>query len=186
MADSTPRTSQAPPATKRAEGDLSPAWPSNAGSRSTTPASTAPASTAPAGAGTVGSASSATTAGTVGTTSTAGTQADRMRVDRRASPLVRMARMVWLLWLVAEIIVGLRVIFMAVNASSGSGFVTFINRISDPLVTPFRSIMGNHLIGNHGVLESSALIAMAVFLAAALVLATFLRILAAPRVRAVA
>jgi len=167
MAEPTPRAAQATPGTTRAEGDLSPAWPTRG---STQPTST---STTPATPATSRAERDAAVAPT----------ADRRRLYTGFSPMRRLSQMIWLLWLVAELIVGLRVVFKAVAANSGSSFVSFINDLSNPLVAPFRSIMGDHAIGNRGTLESSSIIAMLVFFAAALILAVFLRILAAPRAR---
>jgi len=171
MADPTPRT-QAPAGTTRAEGDLSPAWPAGQ-PRATTAAGTTDAAGRPVSAAPVADPAAATTP-------------DRMRVYSGTSPMLRMSRMVWLLWMIAELIVALRVIFKAVAANPDAGFVSFIYGISGPLTAPFRPIMGDRVIGTHGVLEASSLIAMVIFFAGALILASFLRILAAPRVRAVA
>ena len=181
MAQQAQRANEAP---TRTEGDLTPAWPADrsvAPARPTTPGKAdaeltgrATSTAAPAG------------ARTPATTDAAATAPDRMRVYAGMSPLRRASQMIWLLWMVSELIVGLRVIFMGLGANPDAGFVSFINGISGPLIAPFHNIMQPRAMGSHGILEPAALIAMVVFFAGALILASFLRILAAPRVRAVA
>lgn len=175
MADPTPRAAETGvPRTAAADGDVSPTRPTSRDTVVDRPMNRAETVTP--------------TRGTAVPATAADAPARRggRAVYEGVSPVRRINQMVWLLWLVAELIVGLRVIFKAVAANQSAGFVSFINGISGPLVAPFRPIMHDRLVGNNGVLEPSSLIAMIVFLAAALILTAFFRILAAPRARAVA
>ncbi len=98
-----------------------------------------------------------------------------------AEPGYRAVQLVWLLLTVAEALVGLRVIFRALSANPAAGFVRFVDTVAGALVSPFHPIVADARLGNNGVLEIGSLIAMAVFLAAALALVRLLRILTAPR-----
>lgn len=98
-----------------------------------------------------------------------------------AEPGYRAVQLVWLLLTVAEAFVALRVIFRAVGANPTAGFVRFVDTVAGALASPFHPIVADTGLGNGGVLEVGSLIAMAVFLAAALVLVRLIRILTAPR-----
>ncbi|HEY7201390.1 MAG TPA: hypothetical protein VIC57_14305 [Candidatus Dormibacteraeota bacterium] len=96
-----------------------------------------------------------------------------------ALPLAaRLVRLIWFLLVVAESIVGLRVLFRAL-ASREEGFVRFIYVISTPLTAPFRPIVGDQQVGSEGrrVLEVSSLIAMLLIFLAAYLLVTLIDII---------
>jgi hypothetical protein len=99
-------------------------------------------------------------------------------------PGYRAVQLVWLMLTVAEAFVALRVIFKAVNANPSAGFVDLVDAVAGALVAPFHPIVADARLGGGGVLETGSLIAMAVFLAAALVLVRLIRILTAPRMPA--
>jgi hypothetical protein len=98
-----------------------------------------------------------------------------------SEPGYRAVQLVWLLLTVAETFVALRVVFRAVGANPAAGFVRFVDAVAGVLVAPFHPIVADARLGTGGVLEIGSLIAMAVFLAAALVLVRLIRILTAPR-----
>jgi hypothetical protein len=87
-----------------------------------------------------------------------------------------LSRLVYFLVDVIEIILGLRFLLKALGANA-NGFVTFIYRISQPLVNPFLGIFP--AAGGGGmVLEWATLLAMAVYaLLAMLVVRLFLILL---------
>ncbi|HEX6492183.1 MAG TPA: hypothetical protein VF112_01660, partial [Candidatus Dormibacteraeota bacterium] len=101
-----------------------------------------------------------------------------------AEPGYRVVQMIWLLLTAAEAFVGLRVIFRAVRANPDAGFVRFVDTVAGALVAPFHPIVDDRRLNSGGMLEIGSLIAMAVFLVAALLLVRLVRILTAPRVAA--
>jgi hypothetical protein len=110
------------------------------------------------------------------------------RTVRRRSVLLepgyRAVELVWLLLTVAEAFVGLRVLFTALNARPDAGFVRFVDTVAGALVAPFHPIVSDTHLRGGGVLEIGSLIAMAVFLAAALAVVRLVRILTTPRLPA--
>jgi uncharacterized protein YggT (Ycf19 family) len=101
-----------------------------------------------------------------------------------AEPGYRAVQMIWLLLTAAEAFVALRVIFRAVRANPDAGFVRFVDFVGGWLTAPFRPIVADSRVSGGGMLEIGSLIAMAVFLVAALLLVRLVRILTAPRVPA--
>lgn len=93
----------------------------------------------------------------------------------------RAIQTVWLLAAITESILGLRVLFHAVNANGATAVVRFIDFLSAPLLSPFRDIVNDYRLGNGGMLNISALITMAVYLIATFIVARFIRIATAPR-----
>jgi uncharacterized protein YggT (Ycf19 family) len=189
MADPTTRTAADTEAARAARAP-SPAW--SPGERNlfgqrVEPAWAAPAA-APAEARKIepiaadGAAGTGAAAG--GTEKTAASK--RTGLSTGVSPTRRAMQMIWLLWLVSDLLVALRLILKAVGANENAGFVSFIYGAAGPLVAPFRPMVSDQGIGSNGVLEYSSIIAIAVFLAAALILTAFLRIVSAPRLRAAA
>jgi uncharacterized protein YggT (Ycf19 family) len=93
----------------------------------------------------------------------------------------RVIRGIWFLLAVAESIIGLRVLFRALAARE-EGFVRFIYMISDPLVAPFRPIIGDLAAGKErrNVIEVSSIVAMLLLFLAAYLLVTLIVIIFAP------
>jgi uncharacterized protein YggT (Ycf19 family) len=105
--------------------------------------------------------------------------AQRRRTYVVSDPAFRAVQTVWWLLGVVEAIIGLRVLFRAL-AAVDTGFVAFIYAVSDPLVAPFRGIVADY-VRRGNVIEIGSLIAMGVYLLAAVLVVRLLRILLAPR-----
>jgi len=94
----------------------------------------------------------------------------------RRSPLYGMAALVCFIAGVIEAFLALRIVFKALAANAGAGFVDVVYRVASPFMAPFGGILGNNGLGNGGVLESAAVIAFAVWGVAALLLVTLVRV----------
>ena len=76
---------------------------------------------------------------------------------------------------VVETLLGFRLAFLLSEANSANSFVDFIYDVTKPLVEPFQGIIANDTLSNGGLFEPATVIAMAVYLAAAvLVIAVIL------------
>jgi uncharacterized protein YggT (Ycf19 family) len=69
-----------------------------------------------------------------------------------------------------ETLLGFRLAFLLGEANSANGFVDFIYDVTKPLVEPFQGIIANDTLNNGGLFEPATVIAMAVYLAAAVFL----------------
>jgi uncharacterized protein YggT (Ycf19 family) len=76
---------------------------------------------------------------------------------------------------VVETLLGFRLAFLLSEANAANGFVDFIYDVTKPLVEPFQGIIANDTLNNGGLFEPATVIAMVVYLlAAVLVIAVIL------------
>ena len=76
---------------------------------------------------------------------------------------------------VVETLLGFRLAFLLSEANAANGFVDFIYDVTKPLVEPFQGIIANDALSNGGLFEPATVIAMVVYLlAAVLVIAVIL------------
>lgn len=92
--------------------------------------------------------------------------AGRRTLIRYASPV---ARLIWTVLTIVNVILALRFLLRLVGASTASGFTDLIYTLSAPLVDPFVGILRSTAT-NSGVAEWTTLIAMVVYWAVAWVL----------------
>jgi hypothetical protein len=81
----------------------------------------------------------------------------------RANLRYWIARVVYFVLGVLEVIMGLRFIFRLLGANQGSPFAMFLYGLSHVFVAPFNGIFNDQAIGNTSVFEVSTLIAMLVY-----------------------
>lgn len=99
-----------------------------------------------------------------------------------AAPLPRsygdwVARLVYYLFAVAEILLALRVILKLIAANPASGFTRFIYAITVPLIAPFRNIVAAPTAANGSTLEISSLFAIVIYLIACWLLLRLLHLI---------
>jgi len=78
---------------------------------------------------------------------------------------------------IAELILGLRVLFLLLSANPNSGFVNWIYKTSDSLISPFRGIFNAQTIGRGHILDVSALLAMIIYALFGYVLVSLVHVL---------
>jgi hypothetical protein len=71
---------------------------------------------------------------------------------------------------VIEALFGFRLAFLLTEANPSNGFVDFIYDVTKPLVEPFQGIIANDTLNNGGVFEPATVIAMVVYLVAAVLI----------------
>ena len=74
----------------------------------------------------------------------------------------QVARIIWTILSVLEILLGLRFVLKLIAANANSGFAVFIYGITGPFVAPFTALVGTPTSGGT-ILEVTTLIAMAVY-----------------------
>ena len=84
-----------------------------------------------------------------------------------------------LILLVIEGLIGTRFVLKLAGATEGNGFVDFIYTVSDPLVRPFQGIFDEQTVGDDGIFEPEALIALIVYPIVAMLIGMLIRTIAA-------
>lgn len=84
------------------------------------------------------------------------------RVYEKKKTIFRTYQIVWYILAVIEILLGFRMVLLALGANPTSGFTSFVYALSDPLALPFRGILGTGVSGAQ-VFEWSTIIAAIVY-----------------------
>jgi len=74
----------------------------------------------------------------------------------------KLDRIVWLVAIILEILIGFRVFLKVIAANPASGFASFIYAVTAPFLAPFAGLTSTPS-ANGAVLEISSIIAMAVY-----------------------
>lgn len=82
---------------------------------------------------------------------------------RRFNGLDRIARVIYFVLGVLEVLLALRFLFRLISADSTNGFANFIFNFTGPFVAPFNGIFNDQALTRTGVLEFSTLLAMAIY-----------------------
>ena len=83
-------------------------------------------------------------------------------VKSYAYPDLKLDRVIWLIAIILEILIGFRVFLKLIAANPQSGFANFVYNNTTPFLTPFAGLTTTPS-ANGSVLEISSVIAMAVY-----------------------
>jgi YggT family protein len=79
------------------------------------------------------------------------------------SAVARIVNIVYFLFGLLEVLLGIRIILHMAGANAGNGFASFIDTVSAPFVAPFASLVPNPALSGTSTAEIATMIAMIVF-----------------------
>jgi hypothetical protein len=80
--------------------------------------------------------------------------------ENQNSSIGRIVYIVYFLFSIVELLLGLRVVLHLVGVNADNGFANFIYALSSPFVALFASLLHNPVLGTTAVLEVTTMIAM--------------------------
>src|SRR5258708_39177164 len=83
-----------------------------------------------------------------------------MDAANQNSAIARVIRIVYFLFGVLEVLLGLRIVLHMLAANPGNGFADLIYGVTEPFTFLFSTLFKNPALGNGGVLELTAILAM--------------------------
>ncbi|MCL4309534.1 MAG: YggT family protein [Thermoleophilia bacterium] len=91
------------------------------------------------------------------------TQVEEDKVGQRRNEIIRVNGIIWLIFAVIEVFIGLRVILKLIAANPDNAFANFIYSVSHVFLSPFFGLVGEPTSGG-SVFEITSVIAMIVYL----------------------
>lgn len=98
-------------------------------------------------------------------------------------PKVTTNKMIMAFWSLANLLLGIRLVFSLVNADATNSFVQWVYSMTDTLLAPFRNIMPEQAFDHTYVLEFRVLFAMAAYAAVAYLVLALIGAVPSPRVK---
>lgn len=86
------------------------------------------------------------------------------RVEKRLGLLNKVNGIIWFVFAVLEIIIGMRVVLKLLGANPENAFASFVYDLAHPFLVPFFGIVDEPQPTSDSVLEVSSIIAMVVYL----------------------
>jgi uncharacterized membrane protein len=90
------------------------------------------------------------------------------------SAIARIVNIVYFLFGIVEVILGIRILLHLVAANSANAFANIIDTISYPFVVLFNTLVQNPILGENSLLEITTIIAMVVWAIIAWLIARFI------------
>lgn len=82
--------------------------------------------------------------------------------ELRYAQMTKVRQFLYYILDVAEVFLGLRFLLRLFGANPSSGFTSFVNQVTQPLIQPFRGLFPNLAVGRGGI-EWAAVVAMVIY-----------------------